>query len=84
MPNKFSRVATIRPDQFELSECHGQDIEPQLRAVPVPRVRRRYLQGEDITQRIYQYVPFSSCNLLTRIITTNSGGGQLSERFDYR
>ena len=51
---KLSGVATVGPDQLEPSERHGQDIEQQLRPIPVLHVRRGHFQGEDVALRVYQ------------------------------
>jgi hypothetical protein len=54
MPDELSRLVPICPEQFEPSKCHGQDVEEQLRAVPVLDIRYGCLQGEDIAKGVYQ------------------------------
>ncbi|NQX02257.1 hypothetical protein HQ447_16485, partial [bacterium] len=57
------RVATVRSDQHEPSECPGQDVEQLFRANLILHIRGAHFQGEDVAQRVYQNVALSSCNL---------------------
>lgn len=74
LSHKLSGVSPICPYHSQPSKSVLEFFkEEKAGAIPVLNISGGDLEQQDEAQGIYQSVSFSSCNFLTRIITTNSG-----------
>jgi hypothetical protein len=72
-PFELPGVAAVGPDPLEPAVGFGEAWEQQARSVPVLDVGGCDLQRENEAAGVYQDVPLSPCNFLTRIKATKSG-----------
>ncbi len=71
---QFPAVASVSPNEFQPAVGVFQQVAEQSPGpIAILNVRSGNLKAEQVALRVYQDVPLSSCNFLTRIITTNSG-----------
>ena len=71
--HQLAGIASVGPDPLEPAVGGGEARHQQAGSITVLHVGGSHLEGEDEAEGVYQDVSLSSCNLLTRIIATNSG-----------
>ena len=72
--NQFSGVSTVGPNHLQPAEGLLEFLkQEESGSVTILHIRRGDVEEKNEAESVYQNVSFSSCNFLTRIITTNSG-----------